>query len=81
MNGIRSFELLEDLSPGGSAKAILLKWNGSRYVHSREKVTVYDYVQSHGDSGDRGFAFLSDESGLWHVLSGLYQQASSQFGL
>lgn len=76
MEAIRPFELLENLPAGGSAEAVLLKWNGVRYVPSEKKIIIHDFVQTHGDCGDRGYAFMSDESGLWQVLSGLFQQES-----
>lgn len=74
MNGIRCFELLEDLVPAGTAKAVLLVWNGSRYVRSTENIVIHDFVNSHGDRGDRGYAFQSGESKNWETLSGLFQQ-------
>lgn len=74
MNGIRCFELLEDLVPAGTAKAVLLEWNGSRYVRSTENIVIHDFVNSHGDRGDRGYAYQSAESKNWETLSGLFQQ-------
>lgn len=81
MNGVRCFELMEDLSPEGTAKAILLRWNGDRYVRSRETIEVRDFVHIHGNRGDRGYAILSDESGLWMALGGLYQQVPTFNGI
>ena len=74
MQGLRQFELLESLEPGRSAKAVLLRWNGSRYHRSPEIVELHEFVGIHGAKGDRGFCFLSPESGRWEAASGLYQQ-------
>lgn len=71
---IRLFELLEPLLAGRSAQACLLKWDGTKYVPTAEKVTVYDYVGSHGTEGDRGYTFFSPQSTHWEVLSGLFTQ-------
>lgn len=81
MTQIRQFELLEDLSPEGEAEAVLLKWNGNKYVRSNETVVICDVVRMHGDRGDRGYAFKSSESGNWEVLGGLYQQVSGFGGM
>ena len=81
MNGIRSFELMEDLAPSSSAKAVLLKWNGQHYVRSTDVVELHEFVQTHGARGDRGYAFKSPESGLWEALSGLYQQVPAFSGM
>lgn len=75
MNGIRCFELLEDLAPEGSANAVLLRWDNGRYVRSNERIVVTDFAKTHGDRGDRGYAFHSPDSGKWEALSGLFQQA------
>jgi len=77
MNGIRCFELLEDLRVGGSAKAVLLRWHDGRYARTTERIIVNDFVSTHGNRGDRGYAFKSEESGHWEALSGLYQQSPS----
>lgn len=71
---LRLFELIEPLEAGRSAEARLLKWDGTKYVASAEKVAVYDFVGSHGTAGDRGYTFLSDQSKCWEVLSGLFAQ-------
>lgn len=81
MSGIRCFELLEDLIPAGSAKAVLLEWNGSRYVRSTETIVIHDFVNSHGDRGDRGYAYLSGDSKRWETLSGLFQQVPGWMAL
>ena len=74
MPGIRCYELLEDLSPRGEARAVLLRWSKTGYVRTTEGIMVHDFVDTHGGRGDRGYAFKSDESGKWEALSGLYQQ-------
>ena len=74
MDGIRQFELLSDLPPRGDAKAVLLEWNGKEYVKSATEVTVYEFVKQHGRTGDRGYAFHSEASDRWEVLSGLFEQ-------
>lgn len=73
--GMRQFELLDDLREGDSAPAVLLSWNGKRYIRTEEKVQVHDFVGQRGHRGDRGYAFLSTESGKWEVASGLHEQA------
>lgn len=80
MQGIRQFELLDDLASRESARAILLVWNGRNYVRTKEIVQVHDFVGQHGFHGDRGYAFLSPESGLWEVASGLHEQVMSGVG-
>lgn len=77
MQGIRCYELLEDLRARGSAQAVLLRWHDGRYVRTNDRITIHDFVDTHGDRGDRGYAFQSDESGHWEALSGLFQQAPS----
>ena len=74
MNGIRCYELLEDLRARGSAKAVLLQWQDGSYVRTSNRIVVNDFVDTHGDRGDRGYAFESAESGKWEALSGLFQQ-------
>lgn len=81
MPGIWQFELLENLAPEGEAKAVLLRWNGQKYVRSSEVIMLHDVVRMHGDEGDRGYAFKSTESGNWEVLGGLYQQVSGFGGM
>lgn len=77
MQGMRRFELREDLRAYGSAKAVLLKWNGNQYIPSRaEEITVYDFVGQHGSKRDRGYCFLSEESGLWEAACGLSEQVA-----
>ncbi|HEY2838550.1 MAG TPA: hypothetical protein VGJ26_05350 [Pirellulales bacterium] len=74
MQGLRRFELLENLESGGVAKAALLVWEGERYVRSKQIIDLHEFVGIHGLRGDRGFAFLSAESGKWEAASGLSQQ-------
>lgn len=71
---MRLFELIEPLEAGRSAEARLLKWDGSKYSPTAEKVTVHDFVGGHGTAQDRGYAFFSDQSKCWEVLSGLFTQ-------
>ena len=59
-----------------SAKAVLLKWNGERYARTSEEVVIHDFVDTHGDKGDRGYGFLSPESGRWETVSGLFEQSA-----
>ena len=58
MYNMRLFELRESLRPGSSAKAVLLKWNGERYARTNQEIVVHDFVDTHGDKGDRGYGFL-----------------------
>jgi hypothetical protein len=81
MDGIRCFELMEDLPPEGIAKAVLLRWNGARYVRSKHVIEVRDFVQVHGNRGDRGYGIHSPESGYWEALAGLFQQAPTVYGI
>lgn len=74
MDGIRPFELLSDLPPGGHARAALLEWTGQGYVKSNTEIEVHEFVNQHGRTGDRGYAYRSPESGCWEVLSGLFEQ-------
>jgi hypothetical protein len=72
MIGIRVFQLLEALEAGKSARARLLDWNGEMYrPRTLAEVRVHDFVGEHGQPGDRGYCFMSDESHRWEVLSGL----------
>jgi hypothetical protein len=75
MEGLRQFELLEDLQPNETARAVLMKFNGSTYVRSDEVVLLHDFIGSHGERTNRGYAFKSEESGHWEVASGLFQNA------
>lgn len=77
MPGMKRFELLENLSSYGSAKATLLIWSGDRYVRGNQKIVVHDHSGQHGYRGDRGFTAYIDESQQWEAVSGLYEQAAS----
>jgi hypothetical protein len=70
----KPFELLEDLRPGQSAKAVLLRWDGGKYVRSDNHIDLNEFVGTHGDRGDRGYCFYSDESKRWEAASGLFEQ-------
>ncbi len=76
MGMLRPFELMEDLPPGGRAKATLLRWDGMKYSRSREVIDLFEFVGIHGDKGDRGYAFYSPESQRWEAACGLYQQVA-----
>lgn len=76
MEGIRLFELLEDLRPEGTAHAVLLNWNGRMYVRSKEQIEIAEFARTHGDRGDRGYCYFSPQSHRWESLSGLYQQVA-----
>lgn len=73
---IKMFELLEDLRPSGTAKAVLLKWDGEKYVRSNQKIELNEFVGTHGDRGDRGYCFYSDDSKRWEAASGLFEQVA-----
>lgn len=77
MNEIHCYELLQDLPPRGSAEAVLLRFHDGRYIRTQNRIVVHDFVDTHGDRGDRGYAFESAQSGKWEALSGLFQQAPS----
>lgn len=77
MNGIRQFELLEDLRPSSGARAILLIWNGQEYIRSHDQIVVFDFVGKHGDRGERGYAHFSSDSNRWELIGGLYEPYSS----
>lgn len=74
MPEMRQFELLEDLKAGENAAAVLLRWNGRWYAPTEERIVIFDFVGQHGMRGDRGYGFLSSESGCWEVVSGLQEQ-------
>ncbi len=71
MTELRQFELLEDLRPFGSAKAALLRWNGARYVSSKEEIEVFDFIGTNGVRRDRGYTRYIGESAKWEAISAL----------
>jgi hypothetical protein len=79
MSDIRIFQLLETLTPGSSARARLLNWNGEGYTSNAfNTVTVHDFVGEHGSAGDRGYCYLSDDSHRWEVLGTLADRGLRQ---
>jgi hypothetical protein len=75
MNGLRPFELVEDLVCGRPAKAVLLSWNGDRYVRTEEEIELSEFVGLQGSRGDRGYGFLSPHSHRWEAVGGVNQAA------
>lgn len=75
---LQIFELLEPLEAGRSAQARLLVWDGDSHVPGRKVVTLYDYVGSHGHTGDRGYCIHSVVSQRYEVVSGLFAQEYRQ---
>ena len=67
----RLFELTEDLRPGRSANAKLLKWDGRRYVSAGESIVLHDQIGAQGARHNRGYCLFSGESQQWEVLGGL----------
>ena len=74
---MRQFELLEDLRSGGTAKAVLLRWNGRKYAPTKDQIELFEFVGSYGDRGDRGYARFSPESERWELMSGLSEPHAS----
>lgn len=77
MNDMRQFELLEDLRPFGMARAVLLRWNGQKYVPTEDQIDVYEFVGTHGERRNRGYARFSDESHRWEAVGGMQEPADS----
>ncbi len=77
MNTLRQFELLEDLRPFGSAKAVLLAWNGDKYVRTNEEVQIFEFVGTHGSRRNRGFARQSEESHRWEAVGGMQESVEN----
>jgi hypothetical protein len=77
MNEVRQFELLETLRPYGSARAVLLRWNGQKYVPTQEEIEVFEFVGTHGERHNRGYARFSNESRKWEAVGGLQEPAES----
>jgi len=71
MNGLRPFELLEDLAGGHTAKAVLLRWNGDKYVRTDETIDVSEFAGARGMRGDRGYGYYSPESRRWEAVGGV----------
>jgi hypothetical protein len=74
MAGLRLFELLEDLRPEGQALAVLLEWDGNKYVRSDTEIELNERARTHGYRGDRGYCFFSAETQTWETFSGLHQK-------
>lgn len=51
------FELTGTLTPGGSATAELVAWNGSAWVPSGETITIYDSLEMFGGAVRVGWCF------------------------
>jgi hypothetical protein len=63
------FELTASLSPGGSAAAELVAWNGSTWEATGEAVTVYDSLDMFGgDDGAWGLAIWCADSQRFEVI-------------
>ena len=77
MNDMQQFELLQDLRPNGSAKAVLLRWDGSKYVRSKEVVELFEFVGLYGFRGHRCYARLSPDSGRWEAVGGMQERRES----
>lgn len=77
MNTLRQFELLEDLRPFGSARAVLLAWNGDKYVRTNEEIQLFEFVGAHGSRRNRGFARQSEESQRWEAVGGMQEPVES----
>lgn len=69
MSDLEKFELIEPLEPFKSAKAVLLKWNGTSYGPTNEEIRVFDFIGACGARWDRGCARISSESSNWEVIS------------
>lgn len=77
MNGLQQFELLEDLRPFGSAKAVLLRWNGRQYIRTNEEIELFEFVGTHGYRRNRGYARYSEESSKWEAMGGMQEPVDS----
>lgn len=69
VNEVRHFELLEELKPSGTAKAVLLRWDGNHYIPTNDQIVLFEFVGNHGETGDRGYACFSGESRCWEAMS------------
>ncbi len=62
------FELTGSLTPGGSAAAELVAWNGSAWAATGEAITVYDSLDMFGGAaGARGLVFWRADSERWEI--------------
>ncbi|MEX2187515.1 MAG: hypothetical protein WD875_12005 [Pirellulales bacterium] len=63
------FELTGTLSPGGSATAELVAWNGSAWATTGDSITVYDSLAMFGGgAGARGLIVWSADSQRWEII-------------
>jgi len=65
-----AFELAETLAQGDSARAKVLRLDGSEWVVADEKeLTVHDALSVfHGDTGKRGMTMWHAGSGKWLIM-------------
>lgn len=62
------FKLTGTLTPGGSATAELVAWNGSAWVPTGETITIYDSLDMFGGvAGARGLVFWCADSARWEI--------------
>jgi hypothetical protein len=62
------FELTGALTPGGSATAELVEWNGSAWVTTGQTISVYDSLEMFGGgAGARGLVFWRGDSQRWEI--------------
>jgi len=63
------FELDEEITPGGSAFATEVIWNGSDYVAEGQPMVVFDAIgMFHSDSPCRGIAGWWCDSERWEII-------------
>ena len=74
MNDLQQFELLQDLRPNGSAQAVRLKWDGSKYSRTNEQVELFEFIGLNGFRGHRCYACFSADSGRWEVVGGMQER-------
>lgn len=65
----RRFEMISNLSVGGSGNAYVLVWDSesSSYIRSQETFTVYDVDGFFGASGEKGRVFFAYDAQRWEV--------------
>ena len=68
MDDLRHMELLEDLSPFGTAKAVLVRWDGENYVRTNQVIDVCEFMGHHGERRDRGYVRWFEESRRWEAM-------------